>query len=137
MKPDLVVCDSQVVDRMVLETPADIVCTTFSILFTRFRGDLNEIVWGVLRIKDLKKGYKILIAEACSHHPLEDDIGRVKSPKWLKGYSGAELDITTCSGADSSDDLSLYRLVIHCGGFMINKKLMLSRIQDAKRHRSQ
>jgi [FeFe] hydrogenase H-cluster maturation GTPase HydF len=132
IKPDIVVCDSQVVMKMVAETPADIKCTTFSILFSRYKGDLIEAVKGASVIKDLGSGDKVLIAEACSHHALEDDIGRVKIPRWLKQYAGADIKIDICAGKDYPEDLSEYSLVIHCGACMFNRRQMLARIHRAK-----
>jgi [FeFe] hydrogenase H-cluster maturation GTPase HydF len=131
-KPDIVVCDSQVVDYMVKHTPADIACTTFSILFSRNKGDLNESVKAVKIIEKLKDKDKILIAEACSHHPIEDDIGRIKIPRWLKDYLKKDIIIDTCAGRDYPDNLSEYKLIIHCGGCMITRREMLMRIQKAK-----
>jgi [FeFe] hydrogenase H-cluster maturation GTPase HydF len=131
-KPDIVVCDSQVVDYMVKHTPKDINCTTFSILFSRNKGELNESVRTVKIIDDLKDKDKILIAEACSHHPIEDDIGRVKIPRWLREYTKKELIIESCAGRDYPDNLSDYKMVIHCGGCMITRREMLMRIQKAK-----
>ncbi len=130
--PDLAVCDSQVVLKMVADTPKNIKCTTFSILFARQRGDLIEAARGVSAIKKLKAGDKILIAEACSHHPVEDDIARVKIPRWLRQYVGGDLQIDVTAGHDYPDDLRKYKLVIHCGGCMINKRQMLARIQRAR-----
>jgi len=130
--PDLVVCDSQVVHRMVSETPADIKCTTFSILFARIKGNLEEAVRSVSVIDKLQSGDKILIAESCSHHPIEDDIGRVKIPKWIKGYTKKEIVFDSCAGRDFSDSLSQYKLIIQCGGCMISRREMLSRIEQAK-----
>jgi predicted GTPase len=120
------------VDKMVAATPAKVPCTTFSILFSRYRGDLTVAARGTAALKDLKPGDKILIAEACSHHPIEDDIGRVKMPRWLKKYVGGALDITVTSGYDYPEDLKDYKIIIHCGGCMINKRQMLSRIQQAQ-----
>ncbi len=131
-KPSLVVCDSQVVERMVRETPKEINCTTFSILFTRYKSDLAEEVKGVLKIDELKKNDKVLIAEACSHHPIGDDIGRVKIPKWLKNYLGFDLNIDVTAGRDYPNDLSKYKLIIHCGACMITRREMLSRLQKAR-----
>ncbi len=130
--PDIVVCDSQVVDKMVENTPDGISCTTFSILFSRFKGDLVEMVKGALDIDKLKKGDKVLIAEACTHHAVQDDIGRVKIPKWLQEYLGFNLDIEVYSGKDYPEDLKKYKLIIHCGACMLNRRQMLSRIQQAK-----
>lgn len=126
--PDLVVCDSQVVSRMVEETPPGVRCTTFSILFARFKGDLTELVRGALAIDTLSPGDRLLIAEACSHHPIGEDIGRVKIPRWLTQYVGGKLDFTTCQGHDFPPDLPSYRLVVHCGACVQNRREMLSRI---------
>ncbi len=130
--PDLVVCDSQVVDRMVAETPADVPCTTFSILFARLKGDLVEMARGGAAIERLAPGDRVLVAEACSHHAIEDDIGRVKIPRWLKKHKGFEVAIETRSGRDFPEDLSAYRLVLLCGSCMINRKETLHRIAEAK-----
>jgi [FeFe] hydrogenase H-cluster maturation GTPase HydF len=130
--PDIVVCDSQVVQRMVKETPPSVKCTTFSIIFIRYKGDLTEMARGAAIIDTLKPGDKILIAEACSHHAIEDDIGRVKIPRWLKQYAGGELDISVSSGRDYPDDLAKYKLIIHCGSCMITRREMLTRIEKAK-----
>ncbi len=129
--PDMVVCDSQVVSRMVKETPKGIKCTTFSILFARYKGDLAELARGAAYLGTLTKGDRVLIAESCSHHPIEDDIGRVKIPKWLKNYTGADLKIDVCSGRDYPENLGGYKLVIHCGGCMITRREMLCHIEKA------
>lgn len=126
--PALVVCDSQVVDKMVAETPADIKCTTFSILMARFKGDLQKMVKGAAMIDKLENGDKILIAESCTHHAVEDDIGRVKIPNWLKKKTGKNLQIDHVSGCDFATNLADYKLVIQCGGCAINRKEILSRI---------
>lgn len=131
-KPALVVCDSQVVHKMVAETPADVKCTTFSILFSRFKGDLLEEVRGAAEIDKLKTGDKILIAEACSHHPNEDDIGRVKIPRWLNKYIGSEIQIDYAQGRDYPSNLEDYKLIIHCGGCMLTRNEKLVRIHKAK-----
>lgn len=130
--PDIVVCDSQVVDKMVKDTPKGVKCTTFSILLSRYKGDLIEQVKGASVIKSLKPGDKILIAESCSHHPIEDDIGRVKMPRWFKEYVGGEISIDTVAGSDFPEDVKKYKLIVHCGGCMIGRKEMLSRIEKAK-----
>ena len=126
--PALVVCDSQVVDKMVTETPADIKCTTFSILMARFKGDLQKMTAGAEMIDKLQDGDKILIAESCTHHAVEDDIGRVKIPNWLKKKTGKNLQIDHVSGCDFATNLQDYKLVIQCGGCTINRKEILSRI---------
>ena len=126
--PALVVCDSQVVDKMVTETPANIKCTTFSILMARFKGDLQKMTAGAEMIDKLQDGDKILIAESCTHHAVEDDIGRVKIPNWLKKKTGKNLQIDYVSGCDFATNLQDYKLVIQCGGCAINRKEILSRI---------
>lgn len=131
--PDMVVCDSQVVLKMVADTPAGVRCTTFSILFSRSKGDLIETAKGAAAIGKLKPGDKVLIAEACSHHPIEDDIGRVKIPRWLRQYCGFDLKVDICSGRDYPDDLTAYKLVIHCGGCMLTRREMLFRIEQCRR----
>jgi [FeFe] hydrogenase H-cluster maturation GTPase HydF len=130
--PDLVVCDSQVVLKMVADTPSAVKCTTFSILFSRNKGDLIEMARGAAVLDTLKPGDKVLIAEACSHHAIEDDIGRVKIPRWLRQYVGEDLQIAVSSGRDYPDHLAEYRLVVHCGGCMLTRREMLARIQRAK-----
>lgn len=130
--PDIVVCDSQVVLKMCADTPKSVPCTTFSILFARYKGDLIEAVKGVAQIEKLKPGDKVLIAEACSHHPIEDDIGRVKIPRWLRQYVGGKVDIDICAGRDYPENLKEYKLVIHCGACMLTKREMSNRIQKAK-----
>ena len=131
-KPDLVVCDSQVVDFMVAKTPADIKCTTFSILFARLKGDLLKQAEGAKMIAKLKDGDKVLIAEACTHHAIEDDIGKVKIPNWLKKKTGKILQIDFCSGCMFPNNLSEYKLVVQCGGCTQNRREILSRIQKCE-----
>ena len=131
--PDLAVCDSQVVMKMVADTPKDMSCTTFSILFSRLKGDMQLMARGAAAIDTLEQGDKVLIAEACSHHAAADDIGRVKIPRWLRQYVGADLEINVYSGRDYPDNLAEYKLVVHCGGCMLNRREILSRIQAAVR----
>lgn len=126
--PDLVVCDSQVVLKMTADTPPSVKCTTFSILFSRFKGDLNEAARGAAAIDSLKAQDRVLIAEACSHHAIEDDIGRVKIPRWLRQYCGCDLAVDVCAGRDYPENLGEYKLVIHCGGCMLTRREMLHRI---------
>ncbi len=130
--PDLVICDSQVVMKMAADTPARVKCTTFSVLFSRYKGDLLEMVKGAKELDKLISKDRVLIAEACSHHAIEDDIGRVKIPRWLRNYTGADLNIDVCSGRDFPDDLKKYKLVISCGGCMLTRREMLLRIQKAQ-----
>ena len=130
--PDLVVCDSQVVLKMIGDTPKEIPCTTFSILFARLKGDLPKLAAGAAAIERLKDGDKVLIAESCSHHAAEDDIGRVKIPRWLRQYCGCELKIDVYAGRDFPDNLSEYSLVVQCGGCMHNRREILSRIEKCE-----
>ncbi len=130
--PDLVVCDSQVVLKMVADTPRQVKCTTFSTLFSRDKGDLLESVRGIRVIDEMKPGDKILIAEACSHHAIEDDIGRVKIPRWLRQFIGADVQVDVASGKDYPANLREYKLVVHCGGCMLNRREMLFRIESAR-----
>jgi len=130
--PDIVVCDSQVVQKMVADTPDNVKCTTFSILFSRYKGDLIAAAKGAAAIASLKPEDKVLIAEACSHHAIEDDIGRVKIPRWLRQYIGGDIRIDVSSGKDYPENLSEYKVVIHCGGCMLTRREMLYRIEKAQ-----
>ena len=130
-RPELVVCDSQVVKRVASEIPAEIPCTTFSILFARLKGDLATLVQGAAAIQNLKVGDKVLIAEACTHHAADDDIGRVKIPNALQKYVGGPLQIDVCAGRDYPSNLKDYKLIVHCGGCMFNRMEILSRLQAA------
>jgi len=130
--PDLVVCDSQVVLKMVADTPRDVKCTTFSILFARFKGDLQELARGAAMIDRLRAGDRVLVAESCSHHALEDDIGRVKIPRWLRQYTGLDVQIEVSAGRDFPQDLTGYKLVVHCGSCMLTRREMLAHIQRAR-----
>lgn len=126
--PAIVVTDSQGFLKVAADTPPDIPMTSFSILFARYRGDLFEFVRGALTIDHLKPGDRILIAEACSHHPIGEDIGTVKIPRWLTQYVGGKLEFDNVQGHDYPEDLSPYRLIVHCGSCMWNRREMLSRI---------
>lgn len=125
--PDLAITDSQAVLKAAGSISEDIPLTTFSILFSRLKGDLKTFVDGARVIDDLDDGDKILIAETCTHKTMCDDIGRVKIPRWLRQYSGRNLAINTIGG-EFPEDISAYRLVIHCGGCMITRKRMLQRM---------
>ena len=131
--PALVVTDSQAFLKVAAYTPRDVPLTSFSILFARFKGDLNELTRGALAIDSLRPGDRILIAEACSHHPITEDIGRVKIPRWLTQYVGGKLDVSVTQGHDFPPDLDAYRLVVHCGGCVQNRREMLSRILQCRR----
>jgi [FeFe] hydrogenase H-cluster maturation GTPase HydF len=131
--PKLVVTDSQAFKQVAGDTPDGVPLTSFSILFSRFKGDLLEQARGALLIGDLRPGDRVLIAEACTHHPIEDDIGTVKIPRWLQEVAGGKLKIENVRGHDFPADPSGYRLVIHCGACMWNRKEMLSRILHCQR----
>lgn len=131
-KIDLVITDSQVFKYVNETIPKDMPLTSFSILMARYKGELKTLIEGAYAIDSLKEGDKVLIAEACTHHPLEGDIGRQKLPKWLEDRAGEKLDITVRAGADFEEDLSKYRLIVHCGACMFNRKQMMSRILKAK-----
>lgn len=119
-KPALVVTDSQVFGVVSKATPEDVPLTSFSILMARYRGFLEDAVRGAAALNALQDGDRILIAEGCTHHRQCEDIGTVKLPRWLREYSGADLQFDTCSGREFPEDLSPYRLVVHCGGCMLN-----------------
>lgn len=119
-KPALVVTDSQVFGMVSKATPEDVPLTSFSILMARYKGFLEDAVRGAAALNALQDGDRILIAEGCTHHRQCEDIGTVKLPRWLREYSGADLQFDTCSGREFPEDLSPYRLVVHCGGCMLN-----------------
>ncbi len=126
--PALVVTDSQAFLKVAGDTPDEVPMTSFSILFARLKGDLSEFVRGAMTIEGLRPGDRILIAESCSHHPITEDIGRVKIPRWLEQYVGGELAINVVQGHDFPADLAEHKLAIHCGSCMHNRREMLSRI---------
>lgn len=130
--PKLVVTDSQAFLKVTADTPPEIPVTSFSILFARHQGDLPEMVKGAMSIDQLKPGDKVLIAEACSHHPIGEDIGTVKIPRWLTQYVGGKLEFTNHRGHDFPENLSEFKLIIHCGACMWNRREMLSRMMKAR-----
>ncbi len=130
--PKLVVTDSQAFLKVAADTPPDIPMTSFSILFARFKGDLSTQVEGALAIERLRPGDRLLIAESCSHHPIADDIGRVKIPRWLTQYAGGKLEVDHVQGHDFPEDLSPYALVVHCGACTTNRRAMLNRIMQCR-----
>ena len=126
--PKLVVTDSQAFLKVAADTPNSVPMTSFSILMSRFKGDLLAQVQGTLGVEKLQPNDRVLIAEACSHHPIGEDIGRVKIPRWLTLYTGHALRFEHVQGHDFPADLSPYKLVIHCGACMWNRREMLGRI---------
>jgi [FeFe] hydrogenase H-cluster maturation GTPase HydF len=126
--PALVVTDSQAFLKVAGDTPPEVKLTSFSILFARQKGDLSQFVEGAMAIERLKPGDRVLVAEACSHHAIGDDIGRVKIPRWLRQYVGGPLEIGTMAGHDFPPDLEGYQLVVHCGACMWNRREMLTRM---------
>jgi len=131
--PKLVVTDSQAFLKVAADTPKNVLMTSFSILFARFKGDLVTQTLGAMAVDNLKAGDPVLIAEACSHHPIGEDIGRVKIPRWLTHYVGGKLDFTILSGRDWPEDISKYKLIIHCGACMWNRRQMLSRLLECRK----
>lgn len=132
VKPKLVITDSQVFGIVSKDVPEDIDLTSFSILFARYKGDLEALIKGAATLKSLKDGDKVLISEGCTHHRQCGDIGTVKLPKWIKDFTGKEIDFSFTSGGDFPEDLSDYALVVHCGGCMLNNREMAYRLNMAK-----
>lgn len=130
--PRLVVTDSQAFLKVAADVPPEVLMTSFSILFSRYKGDLPTQAAGAAAIENLKSGGRVLVAEACSHHPIAEDIGRVKLPRWITQYTGAKLEFVTVQGHDFPDDISKFNLVVHCGACMLNRREMLSRIMRCK-----
>ncbi len=129
--PDLVITDSQVfplVDRL---TPARVPLTSFSILFARYKGDLEQAAAGAQALKTIRDGDRILISEGCTHHRQCGDIGTVKLPAWIREYTKASPEFTFTSGTEFPEDVSGYRLIVHCGGCMLNEREMKSRLRTA------
>ena len=122
--PRLVVTDSQVFARVSQDTPTHIPLTSFSILFARYKGDLGTAVQGAAALDQVQDGDKILIAEGCTHHRQCDDIGTHKIPGWIRQYTGKNPEFVFTSGTEFPDDVSGYRLVVHCGGCMLNEREM-------------
>lgn len=131
--PRLVITDSQAFLKVAADTPPDVPMTSFSILFARNKGDLISLVEGAKAVEHLAPGDKVLIAEACTHHRVEDDIGTVKIPRWLRQVVGGPLDFKWVSGHELPPDIKDYKLIIHCGACMINRKEMLHRLMMAQK----
>lgn len=130
--PCLVITDSQVFAQVNADTPATVPLTSFSILYARYKGDLPMLLRGAGRIDELKPGDRVLVAESCTHHRAEDDIGTVKIPRWLTGRVGGPLRFAWSSGSGFPGDLEQYRLIVHCGGCMINRREMTYRLALAQ-----
>lgn len=122
--PKIVITDSQVFAKVSKETPKDIWLTSFSILFARFKGNLKTAAASAAAIDRLKDGDKILISEGCTHHRQCDDIGTVKLPRWIRNYTGKDLEFEYSSGRDFPEDVTKYNLIVHCGGCMLNEREM-------------
>lgn len=130
-KPSLVITDSQVFAKVSADVPEDIPLTSFSILMARYKGYLETAVKGVAAVEHLKDGDRVLISEGCTHHRQCDDIGSVKIPRWLKNYTGRNVQIELSSGREFPEDLSPYSLIIHCGGCMLNEREVKYRMKCA------
>ena len=132
VKPKMVITDSQAFGPVSRIVPEDMLLTSFSILFARYKGELDEAVRGAAALDRLKDGDVVLISEGCTHHRQCGDIGTVKLPAWLKGYTKKALRFEFTSGGEFPDDPSPYALVVHCGGCMLNEREMKSRIARAR-----
>ena len=128
IKPKLVVTDSQAFARVSKDTPEDITLTSFSILFSRYKGELDAQLLGANALSTVKDGDRILISEGCTHHRQCDDIGTYKLPEWIRKYTGKEPVFEFTSGTEFPDDVTSYKMVIHCGGCMLNEREMKYRI---------
>lgn len=132
VKPGLVITDSQVFGVVSKDVPEDINLTSFSILFARYKGDLETLIQGAATLKTLKDGDKVLISEGCTHHRQCGDIGTVKLPKWIKDFTGKNIEFSFTSGGDFPEELGEFALVVHCGGCMLNNREMAYRLNMAK-----
>ncbi|GMQ65282.1 [FeFe] hydrogenase H-cluster maturation GTPase HydF [Vallitalea maricola] len=130
-KPKIVITDSQVFERVSKDTPDDIMLTSFSILFARYKGDLVNLIEGAKKLESLKDGDKVLIAEGCTHHRQSDDIGTVKIPRWIKEYTSKDIKFEFSSGFKYPSNLTDYSLIVHCGGCMLNRREVQHRIKVA------
>lgn len=130
-KPKLVITDSQAFGRVSKGVPSDIPLTSFSILFARYKGDLAKLVEGASALSKLEDGDKVLIAEGCTHHRQCNDIGTVKMPHWIENFSGAKPEFSFTSGTQFPDSPEEYKMIVHCGGCMLNEKEMQSRLGKA------
>jgi [FeFe] hydrogenase H-cluster maturation GTPase HydF len=130
-KPKLVITDSQAFAQVAADTPQDIFLTSFSILFARHKGSLCSAVKGAKVLDHLSDGDTVLISEGCTHHRQCDDIGTIKLPRWISEYTGKQIQFAFTSGGEFPDDLSSYRLIVHCGGCMLNDREMKYRVKCA------
>ena len=130
--PDLVVTDSQAIMKVAADVPEGIKVTTFSILMARLKGDLPVFVNGLIKVDELQDGDKVFIAEACTHHAQRDDIGTVKIPRWLREHTGKALEINVAHGFDFPQNITDYKLIIHCCGCMLTRKSMQVRLKQAR-----
>lgn len=131
--PRLIITDSQVFSAVYEQKPSESMLTSFSVLMAGYKGDIHSYIKGASAIDRLTPQSRVLIAEACSHAPLSEDIGRVKIPRLLRKKVGTELQIDTVAGTDFPQDLTSYDLIIHCGACMFNRKYVLNRIEQADR----
>ena len=131
-KPKMVITDSQVFKKVSAVTPDDILLTSFSILFARYKGNLKTLVDGASALDSLKDGDRILISEGCTHHRQCDDIGTVKLPNWIRNYTKKEIEFKFTSGTEFPLDLSSYKMIVHCGGCMLNEREMKYRLKCAE-----
>ena len=131
-KPKMVITDSQAFKRVAADTPEVILLSSFSILFARYKGNLESAVRGISALNRLEAGDKILISEGCTHHRQCDDIGTVKIPRWIKDYTGKDFQYEWSSGTEFPEDLKNYRLIVHCGGCMLNEREMKYRQKYAE-----
>lgn len=131
-KPKMVITDSQAFGRVSKDTPKDIMLTSFSILFARYKGNLKSVVKGARAIESLNDGDTVLISEGCTHHRQCEDIGTVKLPKWIGEYTGKNINFEFTSGTQFPEDLSKYKMIVHCGGCMLNEREMKYRLRYAE-----
>ena len=131
-KPKMVITDSQVFKKVSAVTPDDILLTSFSILFARYKGNLKTLVDGASALDSLKNGDRILISEGCTHHRQCDDIGTVKLPNWIRSYTKKEVEFEFTSATEFPLDLSSYKMIVHCGGCMLNEREMKYRLKCAE-----
>lgn len=131
-KPKMVITDSQAFGKVSKNTPKDIMLTSFSILFARYKGNLKSVVKGAKAIESLNDGDIVLISEGCTHHRQCNDIGTVKLPNWIKQYTGKDISFEFTSGTQFPEDLSKYKMIVHCGGCMLNEREMKYRLRYAE-----